>query len=297
MDLQKARAVKAELGHIFMTRVRGTCRRRFAMGLAIMEGQQQYAIAVRAPSPEDLDRRDLAVIRDLAGSDVDVRYTGEIRALAGGAASSPPVPSRRLTIGLSIGHYDGTTGSLGFFARRKADGVIGLVSCNHVLAASDRGKSSDDILHPTPMAGGVRSRDTVARLNGGYPRLNRRHPRVDCAFAPLLDGVDYDPRSLGAWGSLSPHPIRPEENMNITKIGGTTGLTHGRIPRSSWPDRSGIQGSGSLFSAHRSRFSELEISRSHGKVIAARWRSPDPRISRLACCSPARNSVVRTKQN
>lgn len=229
MELQRARDVKGQLERIFVTRVRGPRSRRFALGLTANKGRDQYGIAVRAPSQEELAPGDLDVIHGLAGAEVDVRYTGEIRALSGSGASSPRSSSRRLTMGVSIAHYCGVTGSLGFFARRRTDGVIGLVSNNHVLAASDHGKDSDDILHPPPAAGGVLSLDTVARLDGGYPRLNRRRPRVDCAFAPLVDGIDFDPRSLGACGSLSPHSVRAEDAMNIAKIGDATGLTHGRI--------------------------------------------------------------------
>jgi hypothetical protein len=224
VDLQAARAVKDDLEEIFATRGPDPRRRGFALGLA-PSVQTEYELAVRAAEPEDLRAGDLAIIRRLAGNEFGVRYTGAITPLTGAAAA---LTSRRFGIGSSVAHYRCHAGSLGFFARRAADGTIGFVSNNHVLALRNAGADGDEVLHPAPRDGGVRPADVVAKLVGGYPHI-RRGARVDCAFARLLPGIDFDPSTLEPGQQLSRDVIAPELLSDVIKIGRTTGVTHGRI--------------------------------------------------------------------
>lgn len=232
MELATAFEVKQEvfsaLGlRSFRTRASGP---RVSVGIAAPTAGSGFRIAIRARSEKDLD---LAfgkgvgdTVRGLTASEIDVQITGPI-------IVAPPAPvatqPRRLSIGASVGHYLCTSGTLGFFARRNADGVVGLVSNNHVLAVCDGGADGDDVLHPAPYDDGVRELDVVAYLAGDYPRLDVEQPLVDCAFARLRDGVSYDPEIIADGLRLRPVLVPIGEQDEVLKKGRTTGLTRGRI--------------------------------------------------------------------
>jgi hypothetical protein len=201
---------------------------RVAVGLAPGDGTA-LKVAIRAPSEKELERAFGEGIgeevRAMAGNDLDVRITGEI-------AVAPPPPAAAksaLRIGASVGHYNCTAGSLGFFAQRLTDSTIGFVSNNHVIADCDYGKSGDDVLHPGPLDHGDRSTDVVAALVGAYPRLQKNGAIVDAAFAQLREGIAYDASSIGPGIKLQPLLVPLYKQREVLKFGRSTGLTHGRI--------------------------------------------------------------------
>lgn len=227
MNLASAYALQDELISFLRPQIskRGGASSTVAIGLAPTLRVEEYAIAVRAQSEEDLPPDDLKTIREKAKGEVDLRYTGEIAV----RRPTPIAGSRRVAIGASIGHYLCTAGTLGFFARRAADGVDGVVSNNHVIAAGDEGREGHAVLSPGPSDGGKPDEDMIARLAGGYPRLRDRD-RIDCAFARLIDGVQSDPGELPStpgW-RLSEGTASKEEH-DVAKVGRTTGFTQGRI--------------------------------------------------------------------
>lgn len=226
MELQSALWVKRELSSFFDAgAVRGPGR-RFAIGVASPHAEPtEYRIAVRARAESDLSETALGRIERAAPGEVDVRFTGPIVASAQCAESAV----RGAAIGASVAHFRCTAGTLGFFARKNSDRSIGFVSNNHVLAAEDKGREADEILHPAPSDNGLRPRDVVGRLAGDYPRLRRPKVMVDCAFARLVNGRHYDPRSLTGGRVLSPATMPPYVDPLVSKIGRTTGLTTGRI--------------------------------------------------------------------
>jgi hypothetical protein len=221
MDLRTARAVKYELSEIFATRA---SPRRFALGVAVHA--RQFVVAVRAPSAEHLREEDLEMIRGRSADEVSVRYTGPIAPLT---ASQAVAGSPRVGLGASVAHHRSTAGTLGFFARRNDDGAVGFVSNNHVLALGDRGAAGDAILHPAPHDGGAHPRDVIGHLDGSYPRLAQSTAPVDCAFARIAPGVDYDPWLLDPGEKLSNGTMNVEEVANVGKVGRTTGITLGSI--------------------------------------------------------------------
>lgn len=183
----------------------------------------QYLIAVRARSEGALPGVALDYLGKATRGDLDIRVTGPIR--APGPVAGPIAPAASLSIGSSIGHCSGCAGTLGFFAKSRR-GEPGFVSNNHVIAAEDKGSDGDDILHP----GGCSQGAVVGHLVGNYPRLRRPGPvTVDCAFAGLSDGVDIDVASIGDGDKLVPRPVLPAGQIEVSKIGRTTGLTCGRI--------------------------------------------------------------------
>ncbi|HYK02192.1 MAG TPA: hypothetical protein VE974_10580 [Thermoanaerobaculia bacterium] len=204
---------------------------RVSVGISLpQQSQRVFHIAIRARSCDDLElaraEGRLDVLESYPDSEVDIRITGPIVAPR---VLERTVAKKRLSIGASIGHYCCTGGSLGFFARRTADGTLGMVSNNHVLAAADEGLDGDDILHPRRADHGSRELDVVGYLAGDYPRLDDDAPIVDCAFARLRDGILYDAVTIGPDLYLKADAAPLELQCDVLKRGRSTGLTRGRV--------------------------------------------------------------------
>lgn len=228
MDFESALGLKNEISSLFRIRS-GDGRRNFALGVTMPGAEaSDFGIAVRARSKAALSENDLRIIEARAGGQVGVRYTGPITASAGIAAAAPGA-TERFGIGASVGHPRCKAGTLGLFARRNSDQAIGFVSANHIIAAEDRGRDNDEILYPAPADKGKSPRDIVGRLCGDYPRLSDKAVRVDCAFGRLVKGREYNARSLDGMRMLSGDLVTSYDDPLVSKIGRTTGLTHGRI--------------------------------------------------------------------
>jgi hypothetical protein len=134
--------------------------------------------------------------RRIARDEVKVIVTGRVRRQARAAVRT----CRPLLMGESIGHVRVTAGTIGCFAVDQ-DGTIGILSNNHVLAATNAGRLNDIILQPGRLDGG-RADNTahqVAKLKSFVPidfdpvSSNL----VDCAFAHLDPGQTCDPLRVG----------------------------------------------------------------------------------------------------
>jgi hypothetical protein len=218
MKLESARQLKEELlrGITGRLAVRGDGKTRsIAIGVAPAKPHHDYRIAVRPRT-----RQDLAGLRtyldDRTAGEMEIRITGPIRAagcstLCVGASVSREKEPRR-------------TGSLGFFARRNRDGVVGFVSNNHILAGEDAGLDGDIILHPGRADQRRAAPSGIAFLDGRYPRLKGgRGLPLDCAFACL---IDHDAVTT------APHfgpPAVALTNIPVTKTGRSTAQTYGRV--------------------------------------------------------------------
>lgn len=187
-----------------------------AVGISPAAFSEDYRIAIRPRFETDIAEPVASLIRSTTAGEVDIRVTGPIAPFG-----------RRLTIGASTSHQRGCTGTIGFFARPVGGGPVGFVSNNHVIAAEDDGVEGDTILHPGRADGGG---EVAGYLVGGYPRLRGTGARtVDCAFARLADGVDFDAASLSTGGSLNASPVDPADAREVWKIGRSTKLTRGRV--------------------------------------------------------------------
>ena len=224
MELSSARGLKQEL-RLAYGPPDDRSEPGIAIGVAPGGKHGEYRVAVRVRSAASLPPELKEEITKKSNGEVDFRVTGPIEA----RPATTPISRAPLAIGSSIGHYRSTAGTLGFFARRAADGVSGIVSNNHVLAAEDLGAEGDEVLCPGPADRGRRPLDVIARLAGGYPRLKTKGQTADCAFARLAQGVRYDPLALGPRQRLSPIPASIEGQRAVEKIGRTTGHTHGKI--------------------------------------------------------------------
>lgn len=203
----------------------GQKRPRFSLGVAPAPQAGQFRLAVRARWEDDVPPELTENLRRATAGELDIRFTGPVEVKPADAGSAAPY----LAVGASVGHYRCTAGTVGFFGRRLADGAIGIVSNNHILAVGDQGRDRDEVLHPAPADRGRSPQNVIGLLAGDYPRLRHQDSPVDCAFALLVQGVSFDPRPLGSTQRLASTWLPPEAHRDVGKVGRTTGLTYGRI--------------------------------------------------------------------
>ncbi|MFC3995670.1 hypothetical protein ACFOVU_07080 [Nocardiopsis sediminis] len=185
----------------------------------------EYSLAVRvaeaAPAAAVLSR-----ITTEAREEVDIVEVGHVRALASPTPEDLQGRHRPLVPGISVGHPDVTAGTLGGFA--VVDGVVHILSNNHVLGNSGAAQVGDPALQPGTADGGADPGDAVARL-AAMSELSDDQPNVvDAAIARLDDGIEHDPAAYpdGPIAGITPWP--PTET-DVAKIGRTTAHTTGRI--------------------------------------------------------------------
>jgi hypothetical protein len=124
------------------------------------------ALTVEAMVPKTLD--------DVG---TDVRAVGELV-----AQQTPTDRWRPAPAGVSLGHYQITTGTFGAVVRDRATGARLILSNNHVLANSNLANVGDPILQPGPADGGTTSADLLARLERFCPLQFNQEPG-DCNLA------------------------------------------------------------------------------------------------------------------
>lgn len=166
--------------------------------------------------------------------EIEVRVTGRVRRRSAAKAK----PCRPLRMGHSVGHHRITAGTIGCFGIDRS-GSIGILSNNHVLADTNRGRVGDVILQPGRADGGqMQDADHhVAKLHTFVP-LDfdpTGSNLVDCAFARLDEGRSCDPRRIdriivGADGwDLGAIEDLLFERMPVKKVGRTTDFREGWV--------------------------------------------------------------------
>jgi hypothetical protein len=179
-------------------------------------GQPAVTVYVARKAPRDYV--ETLIPPDFDGVPTDVVESGEFLAAAERGRERP------LSIGLSVGHVDGGTGTLGFFA--ETEGTRVLVSNNHVIALENNAAPGDLILQPGPSDGGTEA-DRVAHLHDFVPLDFAGGPNtVDLALAATDEDIDG-----GSFpgGSLNPDPQDADRNLVVRKRGRTTGVTRGLV--------------------------------------------------------------------
>jgi hypothetical protein len=200
-------------------------RPQIAVGLA-PAGDGRARVAVRLE--EEADRALLPDLGRAAEAQIDIRVIGRVRALSSPAPDDLQRRVRPLRPGLSVAHLDVTAGTLGGFVR--LSGEAGILSNNHVLAASGAARIGDPVVQPGPADGGTPA-DRVATLSAFEGLTAVRANLVDAAVATLDPGVEAEPGDLPGGPLAGPIPGGPdiEPDELVEKVGRTTGHTHGRI--------------------------------------------------------------------
>ncbi len=136
------------------------------IGYKVVKGRKTDELAVICSvdtkvSKKYLMERELVPQR-INGLPTDVRPSGVFYALFDHTARYRPAPG-----GVSIGHINITAGTLGCLVQR--DGVVYILSNNHVLANSNEAEIGDPILQPGPYDGGNFPQDHIANLSEFVP--------------------------------------------------------------------------------------------------------------------------------
>lgn len=188
----------------------------------------------------------------------DVNPTGLLRSLDDPTGRFRPSPG-----GCSIGHHQISAGTLGCMVKK--DGLLYILSNNHVLANSNNALIGDSILQPGPYDGGgypldciaelsdlvpisfeegngntpcnitkwfIRCVNEILRLSGSYTRvkayrIQHLENKTDCAIARLFKQDDFNNEILkiGVVNGIK----KGELGMSIKKSGRSTGFTTGII--------------------------------------------------------------------
>ena len=242
MDLASARSLKGDIRRrltgmlaqphiasklgVAARRIEGiSAPRSIALGIRV-EGDD-YKIAVRLQHPREAVSELLQEITSMAGADTEFRYIGKV--------SKRQLPqqtrTRPLRIGLSIGHFKITAGTLGCFVKSRS-GVGGpmILSNNHVLADENRAAINDPILQPGPFDHGQMPGDVVASLVNFEPLNTSRPNLVDCAVAAVVDGIGIVSDTIDGIGPLRGVAATPvKTGDSVSKTGRTTGTTIAQV--------------------------------------------------------------------
>lgn len=200
--------------------------RTIALGITRpLPGDYRLALRVQRRGLESTQQ--VEAIRRQAKGEVDLRYVGHV---VKQAAPWEQTRTRPLRIGLSVGHYKITAGTLGAFVRLKKGAALRILSNNHVLADEDRGKKGDAILQPGAYDGGKNPADRIGTLDTAVKLKKTGSNLVDCALATVDAKVKFDAATLTDVGTLSTTPAPPPEELDLVeKIGRTTLHTRGRV--------------------------------------------------------------------
>ncbi len=230
------------------------------IGYKVVNGKETKDLSVICSVKEKVAKAQLSaddlIPETVGGIPTDVFESGEIVAHQDPKAKHRPAPG-----GVSVGHVGVTAGTLGMWVKK--NGEFHILSNNHVLAKENTGNIGDRIVQPGPFDSGT---EQIAELTefvrikfGGDDNL------VDCALARAVEG-DSD-SGCGIAGSIASilnlgasgmgrktrlKPVKPQAiddivkdeilnigkvtemteaalNMEVKKMGRTTGLTTGRI--------------------------------------------------------------------
>ncbi|KPJ89888.1 MAG: hypothetical protein AMJ53_15330 [Gammaproteobacteria bacterium SG8_11] len=135
------------------------------VGYKITKGEKTPALSVICSVAKKVKIADLSpkdrVPETMDGIPTDVVQSGRFHVFAH-TNRYRPAPG-----GVSIGHRDITAGTLGCLVRK--NGVIHILSNNHVLANSNDASVGDAILQPGPVDGGKYPDDHIANLTDFVP--------------------------------------------------------------------------------------------------------------------------------
>ncbi len=186
-------------------------------------------IAKELLRPEDLIPKEISgVPTDVIESPPATIYT-DIATTA--CTDTRRTRQRPLVAGISVGHYQITAGTIGYFCRSTKEGddrdATFVLSNNHVLANVNKGKIGDPIRQQGPLDGGTED-DKVATLYRFVELLTGADSNtVDCAIGLLDDGVEVK-NEICMIGAID-GTTEAATQMLVRKHGRTSGYTEGVV--------------------------------------------------------------------
>ena len=201
-------------------------QRTMALGIT-QKDKKQFRLAVRIQTRALEHGLELEAIRKQAKGELEVRYIGRVVKSAVPWNQSRQSP---LLIGISIGHFRITAGTLGCFVKTRSGGETRILSNNHVLANENAAKKGDALIQPGRFDKGKKGRDTAGKLDA-FVKLDVTGANfVDCAIAGLRAGIQFDSKTLKGIGALAGVATSTVGvGDKVAKVGRTTDVTHGRI--------------------------------------------------------------------
>ncbi len=196
-------------------------RRQNVVGVAIgyknfkEESTDQLALAVLVEQKkpiEALTEEDM-IPKEMDGARTDVIEVGRLQAFTTPRDRFRPT----IPVGVSIGHYKVTAGTIGAVVFDRTTGEPLILSNNHVLANSNDATIGDVILQPGPTDHGVRPDDVVAQLHRFEriyyhgetpPPITTPNPPTTTP-TPTQPPVDTTPNPTQPPVDTTPNPTQP----------------------------------------------------------------------------------------
>jgi hypothetical protein len=200
---------------------------RLGIGIASTERPDQFKLALRLESAEDLSTPQVTRILALARGEIDLQVTGPIAVLEPAHLEAQQSSPSALRMGSTVGVEGGVgVGTAGVFVRQRGSTDICILSNNHVLANSNQVSIGSRVFHY-----GNADLGWVGKLTAFHPiRGGRARNEVDCAIAKLDPTYPVDVSALTGGGQFSGVQSRLNHlSMAVSKVGRTTGRTHGYV--------------------------------------------------------------------
>lgn len=198
------------------------------IGIGIGQRPGDFSLAIRVkkrlPHLDALLQRIVA----LARREVNILETGTIEPFNGAPGPAQlQAECRPLVIGCSVGHATAPAGTLGLVARHAKTNRTVFVSNSHVLAHSGTAAIGDAITQPGKTDGGTTP--VAALLDFAPPKVNGSN-LVDAAIAVPDPAIALQTDQIPGIGAFTIAPagiLLPK--ASVSKLGRTTGLTHGVV--------------------------------------------------------------------
>ncbi len=185
-------------------------------GCGIAENNGEYFIKLLLKDSSPLSLRTLQYYFGLQNGDLIFELAGPIHFKK---KIRPPFP------GVSIGHLNVTAGTLGCYVTDKKNNVY-ILSNNHILADSGKGKWKDIIIQPGSQDGGTQE-DNIATLSYVVPLNRKKHNYMDAALAKIDSQIKINTAVQEKYkiNGTADHTLK----MKVEKFGRTTAHTVGEI--------------------------------------------------------------------
>ena len=216
------------------------------MSLGIAKRNENYMLALLVEKKGSWAWRKAKELQERHSSHVIVEVTGILHS-ARPENKIPVEPQKKLSPGVSIGHYRGYPGTLGCFVNIKAGSTNwrGIVGSSHVLSMNNTAKKNDPILHPGWPDGFKTSSNIIGKLTA-YSVLGHYQDDTDAPNEEDIAVIKPDDPDRLPSTNLVPNPRDPNKRIRLKgyvpanelykrigekvyKIGRTTKFTEGTL--------------------------------------------------------------------